>query len=242
MTIEMTKRISSIAVDQMTKAEAMQNLIDIVDANLNHRIGNFEFDHTERTETQNGTIYLNCVSRDGKTPTYRFKVENINDKGYNLIWNGDIGIDWGARVILEQSFDAEGNPVNAMIEDNAGVKAVCSVVCEGLFHSNSAKLTGYAHASGTAPYDQFSDTLLTVGDLCYLISVNRIDFFFHFVNKDVAIELNGDYITLKCEGRDLKATVMEVCDAVDPADAGITEAEAERVLELMMKNSPFLRS
>ena len=231
---------------EMTKAEAMQNLIDIVDANLSHRIGNFEFDHTERTETQNGTIYLNCVSRDGKTPTYRFKVEHINDKGYNLIWNGDIGIDWGARVILEQSFDAEGNPVNAIIQDNAGVKAACSVSCISRIATETSNeavsITGYAHASGTEPYDKFSDTLLTVGDLCYIIHTNRIDFFFHFVNKDVAIELNGDYITLKCEGRDLKATSMEICDAVDPADAGITEAEATRVLELMMKNSPFLRS
>ena len=119
-----------------TRKAAMQDLMDIVDANLSHRIGNFEFDHSERTETQNGTIYLRCVSRDGKTPTYRFKVESINDKGYNLIWNGDIGIDWGARVILEQSFDAEGNPVNAVIEDNSGCKAACSVICEGLADNN----------------------------------------------------------------------------------------------------------
>ena len=112
--------------------QASREIIAIVDAHHNYRIGNFEFDHTERTETQNGTIYVNCVSRDGKTPTYRFKVESINDKGYNLIWNGDIGIDWGGRVILEHPFDAECNPVNAIIEDNAGAKVSCTVVCEGL--------------------------------------------------------------------------------------------------------------
>ena len=224
--------------------QASREIIAIVDAHHNYRIGNFEFDHTERTETRPATIYINCVSRDGKTSTCRFKVEHINDRGYRLIENGDISTCWGGRVCLEQNFDPEGNPVNAIIEDNAGAKAACSVIYEGLAdnNSNSEKLTGYAHASGTAPYDKYSDTLLTVGDLCYSIHIGRVDFFFHFVNKDVAIELNGDYITLKCEGRDLKATVMEICDAVDPADAGITEAEAERVLELMMKNSPFLRS
>ena len=223
--------------------QALREIIAIVDAHHNYRIGNFEFDHTERTETRPATIYINCVSRDGKTSTCRFKVEHINDRGYRLIENGDISTCWGGRVCLEQNFDPEGNPVNAIIQDNAGVKAACSVIYEGLADNNSKpKLTGYAHASGTAPYDKYSDTLLTVGDLCYSIHIGRVDFFFHFVNKDVAIELNGDYITLKCEGRDLKATVMEICDAVDPADAGITEAEAKRVLELMMKNSPFLRS
>ena len=112
--------------------QASREIIAIVDAHHNYRIGNFEFDHTERTETRPATIYINCVSRDGKTSTCRFKVEHINDRGYRLIENGDISTCWGARVCLEQNFDPEGNPVNAIIEDNAGAKASCTVVCEGL--------------------------------------------------------------------------------------------------------------
>lgn len=111
--------------------QALRDLIDIVDANLSHRVGNFEFDHTERiSEAQPATVYLNCVDRDGKTPTTRFKVESLTDRGYFKLANGWVGIDWGARVVLEQSFDAEGNPVSAIIEDNAGVKVCCSVVVD----------------------------------------------------------------------------------------------------------------
>ena len=123
--------------------QASREIIAIVDAHHNYRIGNFEFDHTERTETRPATIYINCVSRDGKTSTCRFKVEHINDRGYRLIENGDISTCWGGRVCLEQNFDPEGNPVNAVIEDNAGVKASCTVVCEDLVdNSSNPKLKG----------------------------------------------------------------------------------------------------
>ena len=79
--------------------QASREIIAIVDAHHNYRIGNFEFDHTERTETRPATIYINCVSRDGKTSTCRFKVEHINDRGYRLIENGDISIV-GVRVCV----------------------------------------------------------------------------------------------------------------------------------------------
>ena len=86
--------------------QASREIIAIVDAHHNYRIGNFEFDHTERTETRPATIYINCVSRDGKTPTCRFKVEIISTTGViTCNRNGDIGIDVGVRVsCLEQNF------------------------------------------------------------------------------------------------------------------------------------------
>ena len=234
-----------------SQAEALRDLIDIVDANLSHRIGNFEFDHSERTETQNGTIYLNCVTWDGKTPAVRFKVESISDKGYNLIWNGDIGIDWGARVVLEQSFDAEGNPVNAIIEDNAGVKAACLVSYEGILavvknpEYNPKWVVGYAHASGTEPHDQYSDTLLTIGNYCYLISVNRVDFFFYFVNRNVEIKFNENTVTLKTadvESKEVDVILISVVDSVAPEDDGLTQIESDALYARVAKTSALLRT
>ena len=213
--------------------QAMKELIDIIDANLSYRIGNFEFDHSQRTGTQNGTIYLNCVARDGKTPTCRFKVETINDRGYNLISNGDINFDWGARLVLEENFDPEGNPINAIIEDNSGCKVVCSVLYEG-----TLAITGYAHTSGTKPYTKYTDTLLTVGNLCYLISVNRADFFFHFVDKVVEIHLNQNSITLKTtdpldativEQRTTNAILIKVVDSIESTNNKMAEAKARRL-------------
>ena len=62
-------------------------------------------------------------------------------------------IDWGARLCLETDIDPEGNPVNAIVEDNAGITIACSALFVGEYSGGTAKtekVTGYASASGLA--------------------------------------------------------------------------------------------
>ena len=235
--------------------QTWREIIKVAEGHYNHRIGNFEFDHSDRTETQCGTIYLNCVSRDGKVPTVRFKVESINDRGFNLIHNGDIGIDWGARVVLEQSFDSEGNPVNAIIQDNAGVSVACSVVYEGMLaiterdepqttpERDKTGIKGYTYTNGEA--DKYSSCLLTVGNYAYEIHVDRVDFMHHFLDNDVIVEplIDKQRVRLTAQdGTQTKALIIDCVDAVSPEDADLTEVEADRLFHAMAETTPLLCS
>ena len=227
--------------------QALREIIAIVDAHHNYRIGNFEFDHTERTETRSATIYINCVSRDGKTSTCRFKVEHINDRGYRLIENGDISTCWNARVCLEQNFDPEGNPVNAIIEDNAGVKAPCSVVYEGMLaiteRDEPQTIKGYTYASGEA--DKYSSCLLSVGNYAYEIHVDRVDFMHHFLDNDVIVQPSIEdqrVVLVAPDGTVTKALIIDCVDTVSPEDADLTEVEADRLFHAMAETTPLLCS
>ena len=212
-----------------TRKEAWKEVIAIIDGTRNYRIGSVEYDHHANE------IYLNCVN-ENKEPIHRFKVESLNDRAKKLI--GEISHDWGARVCLDEDIDSEGNPVRAIVEDNSGISIACSVIyCD----SDTDKVSGYAHASGKTPYDVYSDTLLTVGDLCYQISVDRVDYYLGgFVDKNVGIEFKDNHITLKCKGKELDAIVLGTVDAVSPEDAGITQDEADDLFGLMANSSPIL--
>ena len=228
----------------MTQAEALREVITFINGTRNYRIGSIEFDHSQEPTG----VHVNCIV--GKS-LHRFKVENVNERGLHILKNDGVSmIDWGGRLCLETDFDPEGNSVNATIEDNAGITIACSVLYAGVYEMKPAeekqakpdkdKLTGYAHASGTAPYDKYCDTLLTIGNYCYEINVDRIDFFYHFVDKTVEIEFEDNGITLKCGDKRTRALVIEVCDAVDHSDAGLTEAEAEELYHRVAKTTPLL--
>ena len=229
---------------EMTQAEALREVIAHVDGTNNFKIGSFEFDHSQEPTG----VDVNCVRGIENKIIYRFKVEHINERGLNLLKTDGVSmIDWGARLCLETDFDPEGNPVNATIKDNAGITIACSVLFVGTYSENNGgtakteKVTGYASASGNAPYDKYSDTLLTVGENCYRINTDRIDFFFHFVDKTVEIKFNDNSITMICGKKRLDAIVLEVCDAMCPEDAGLTQEQADELYEKIAKTSPYLQ-
>ena len=225
------------------QCQAFHEILKRAEGNYDHRIGNFEFDHS----TEPTTVYLNCVSRDGKTPTCRFKVEHINDTNLRRLLDGHIGIDWGARVCLEHDFDPEGNPVTAVIQDNACVKVVCSVVYEGMLaiteRDEPQAIKGYTYASGEA--DKYSDCLLTVGNYAYEIHVCRIDFMHHFLNNNVIVEPLIDKRRVRLtaqDGTQTEALLIDCVDAVSPEDADLTEVEADRLFHAMAETTPLLIS
>ena len=228
---------------EMTQAEALREVITFVDGTNNFKIDSFEFDHSQEPTG----VDVNCVRGIENKIIYRFKVEHINERGLNLLKTDGLSmIDWGARLCLETDLDAEGNPVNAIIEDNAGITIACSVLFVGSSKysggtAKTEKVTGYAHASGNAPYDKYSDTLLTVGQYCYEINTGRIDFFFHFVDKTVEIEFNDNSITMICGEKRVDVIVLEVCDAVSPEDAGLRQEEADELYDIIATNSPCLQ-
>ena len=180
-----------------------------------------------------------------KDNTVRFQLQTLNDRGLHLLKTGGISmLDWGARLCLETDIDPEGNPVNAVVQDNAGIMIACSALFVGENNGGTAKtekITGYASASGLAPYDKYSDTLLTVGQYCYEINTGRIDFFFHFVDETVEIEFNDNSMTMICGEKRLDAIVLEVCDAMCPEDAGLTQEQADELYEKIAKTSPYLQ-
>ena len=228
---------------EMTQSEALREVITFIDGTRNYRIGSFEFDHSQEP----ADVYVNCVRGIKNKIIYRFKAEHVNEKGLNILKNDGVSmIDWGGRLCLETDFDPEGNPVNATIEDNAGIKIACSALFVGCSKysggtAKTEKVTGYASASGLAPYDKFSDTLLTVGQYCYRINTDRIDFFFYFVDKTVEIEFNDNSITMICGEKRLDAIALEVCDAVSPEDAGLTQEQADELYDKIAKTSPCLQ-
>ena len=215
--------------------QAMRELAAIIDGKHSYRLGSVELDHST------GTTFINCVNGDSKKPIYRFEIEHISEKGLRLL-NDEISPDWGARLMLEQDFDAEGNPVNAIIEDNSGVSLTCSVIYVDVYDDNRPTV-GYAHASGTPPYDLYSEPLLTIGNYCYSIHVNRVDYFFEFVGKNVVVVLNENNITLKPgDGKSkVDAIILEVCDAVDPEDADLTKSQCDELYDAIAKTSPIMR-
>ena len=223
--------------------QTWREIIKVAEGHYNHRIGNFEFDHS----TEPTTVYLNCISRDGKVPPCRFKVEHINDSGLHKLLNGHIGIDWGARVCLEEDFDPEGNPVNAVIQDNAGVKAPCSVVYEGMLaiteRDEPQTIKGYTYTNGDA--DKYSSCLLSVGNYAYEIHVCRIDFMHHFLDNDVIVEplIDKQRVRLTAQdGTQTEALIIDCVDAVSPEDADLTEVEADRLFHAMAETTPLLCS
>ena len=200
---------------------------------------------------------MNCVSlvKAENKIIYRFQSRTRQrSKGLNLLkTDGAFDDRLGCEVcVLETDLDPEGNSVNATIVDNAGICIACSVLFQGVHEmkpdeakpdeaKKPDKLTGYAHASGTAPYDKYCDTLLTIGNYCYEINTDRIDFFFHFVDKTAEIEFNDNSITMICGEKRLDAIVLEVCDAVCPEDAGLTQEQADELYEKIAKISPYLQ-
>ena len=228
---------------EMTQAEALREVIIFADGTNNFKIGSFEFDHSQKPTG----VHVNCVRGIENKIIYRFKVEHVNDRGLNLLKTDGLSmIDWGARLCLETDLDPEGNSVNATIVDNAGICIACSVLFQGVHEmkpdeAKPDKLTGFTHASGTAPYDKYCDTLLTIGNYCYEINTDRIDFFFHFVDKTAQIEFNDNSMTMICGEKRLDAIVLEVCDAVCPEDAGLTQEQADELYEKIAKISPYLQ-
>ena len=229
---------------EMTQSEALREVIAHVDGTRNYRVGGIEIDHSEDPNV----VYLTCIKGgivNSKDNTIRFQLQHLNDRGLHLLKTGGISmIDWGARLCLETDLDPEGNPVNAIVQDNAGITIACSALFVGEYSGGTVKtekVTGYASASGLAPYDKFSDTLLTVGQYCYEINTGRIDFFFHFVDKTVEIEFNDDSMTMICGEKRLDAIVLEVCDAMCPEDAGLTQEQADELYEKIAKTSPYLQ-
>ena len=66
--------------------QASREIIAIVDAHHNYRIGNFEFDHTERTETRDRQRSTSTVSHVmARHRPVVSKLSSINDRGYRLI-------------------------------------------------------------------------------------------------------------------------------------------------------------
>ena len=229
---------------EMTQAEALREVIIFIDGTRNYRIGSFEFDHSQEPTG----VIVNCIVGKSRKSLYRFEVENVNEKGLNILKNDGVSmIDWGGRLCLETDLDPEGNSVNATIVDNAGICIACSVLFQGVHEmkpdeaKKPDKLTGFTHASGTAPYDKYCDTLLTIGNYCYEINTDRIDFFFHFVDKTAQIEFNDNSMTMICGEKRLDAIVLEVCDAVCPEDAGLTQEQADELYEKIAKISPYLQ-
>ena len=148
---------------EMTQAEALREVITIIDGTRNYRIGSIEIDHSEDPNV----VYLNCLKSgivNSKDNYDRFRLEHVNARGLHLLKTDGISmIDWSARLCLETDLDPEGNPVNAIIEDNAGITIACSALFVGEYSGGTAKtekITGYASASGSAPYDKFSEPYL----------------------------------------------------------------------------------
>ena len=118
----------------MTQAEALREVITLIDGTRNYRIGSFEFDHSQEPTD----VHVNCVRGIKNKIIYRFKVEHVNERGLHILKNDGVSmIDWGGRLCLETDLDPEGNSVNATIEDNAGICIACSVLFQSVLEISS---------------------------------------------------------------------------------------------------------
>lgn len=103
------------------------------------------------------------------------------------------------------------------------------------------KARGYAYASGETPYDKYSTTMLSVANYAYEIHVDRVNFFYHFADKSVDIEItDDDKLNIKHKDKLLSVLLITTCDSVSPQDCQLTDAQADRIFKVLAATTPLL--
>ena len=96
--------------------------------------------------------------------------------------------------------------------------------------ATESAIKGYTHISGKSE-------LLTVGNHTYEIHVDGVVFTNHFLNTNVVVEPLKSRVKLTVEdGTQIEALILNCVDSVSPEDANLTEAEAERLFQIMMES------
>ena len=103
-----------------------------------------------------------------------------------------------------------------------------------------ATIDGYTYCTGNG--DKYSDLMLTVGDRAYVISANRVDFFFYFIHKNVVILPREKNLILKVDEHEIEVDVIDIGDGVGHEYADITISESNRLSKLIYESSPLLRA